>query len=329
MILKYIRTAYLHRLILPGLLLLTVLWVSSFLPWGLWLFPEILEPQIPLQSEAQEDNIFYRVSPGQLYYTGCDSLVGDRVNGHYYYAIDGRGCQVYLLPASGGSPEPILSPGAITGTLKEDQELLYEITDAMSVSLDWSQRHILEMTGTFIFDAVSGAGPLNRLLYLLIPVCILASTVGFLYSLYIVLFPARHSSLRRVRRETGRTDILRELEEELSARLLDQTSSLCLTDHYLINLQDGNFQFQPLDQICWIYIHTSFTGLLRRHYKGKFYFTWWTRTGKNHEVPLPYKDDGVDIMETIQEHYPAVLIRYSQENKNAAEKILKKKIFGV
>ena len=122
------------------------------------------------------------------------------------------------------------------------------------------------------------------------------------------------------------------VEEQKQTKLLE--NGLIMADrfinkNYLINLQDGNFQFQPLDQICWIYIHTSFTGLLRRHYKGKFYFTWWTRTGKNHEVPLPYKDDGVDIMETIQEHYPAVLIRYSQENKNAAEKILKKKIFGV
>ncbi len=333
MILKYIRFSYLHRLILPSLLLLTVFWISSFLPWKDYLFPRTLDARIPIGEQTAaasgEEKRFYQISPGQLYYTGCDAMSGSRISGHYYYALDGRFCQLYLLPASGRNPEPVVSPGVLRGTLDDEREPVYEIADAMSVSLDWSQRRILEITDSPVFNAVPAASPLNRLLYLLVPFCILAGAAGFLHCLFYVLFPACHPALRRLRRESGGRNILSELEEELSGRLLKQAYSLFLTEHYLINLQEGHILFQPLEDVCWIYIHTSFTGLPRRYYKGKFYFTWWTRSGKSQEVSLPGKDDGVDIMEAVQERYPAVLIRFTRENKNAAEKIMKKKIFHV
>lgn len=328
MILKRIRIAQVKRVPYPVILLLTTLWLSSFLPWQAFWFPQKFDSGLPAVPDTQA-NAFYTTMPEQLYYTGCDALTNGRVTGHYYYSMTRRRCQIYLLPKQNGTPPAMLSHALLKGRLLEQQELLYQIADSMADSLEWSQRKILERTNPYILDTTFGTDHLHRLLYCLLPASLLLSVAGLAYFLFYALLPSLHPALRRARRETGRSHIRETLEQELSGALVKQVRSLYLTEHYLINLCDGNFIFQPLETVCWIYIHTSFSGLIRRHYRGTFYFTWWTRAGKSFEVPLPYKDDGITLMEQIQARHPDVLLRYSQYNKKEVEKILKKRIFSV
>lgn len=328
MILRIIRTCQLRSLFFPVILLLTALWLSFLLPWPAFLFPKTLNPLLPIDASPQK-NAFYQVMPNLLYYTGCDAQADGQVNGHYYYSMTADRCQIFLLPRQKNGPAPCLEQISLKGKLKEQQELLYQITDSMAKELSWSQRRILELTSPYILDAISDSGLLNRTLYLLLPACIFFSSAGILRLLFYAFFPRLYPPLRRIQRETGDPYILTALEQELKKCPAEQIPFLYLTEHYLINLADGNFLFQPLENICWIYTHTYFSGLPRQRRRGKFYFAWWNRSGKHFEIPLPPDNSGEAMMEIIKARYPDVLIHYSQQNKRSAEKILKKKILYV
>lgn len=328
MILKRIRISQIRILFYPVFLLATALWLSSLLPWKAYLFPQTLNPLTPINFEPRK-NTFYQITPERIYYTGCDSLSEGQVNGHYYYSMTPERCQLYLLPRQKEGAAPILDHITLKGILKERRELLYQVTDSMAKELAWSQRKILELTDPYILDTISESCLLNRLLFALLPACILLSGTGILRLLFYAVFPQLHPALRRVRRETKDPYILIDLEEELSKKPSGSMRSLYLTEHYLISLVDGNFLFQPLENICWIYTHTYFPGLLGRHYRGRFYVTWWNRSGRHFEIPLSLESSGESLIDEIGEQHPEILLHYSQQNKRAAEKILKKKILYV
>lgn len=330
MILKSIRTSQIRSLFFPAILLLTALWLSSILPWKAFLFPETLNPLLPINFIPDEQT-FYQMAPEQLYYTGCDAISNGQVKGHYYYSMTAEHCQLYLLPLQKKEPAPMLEHVTLKGVLRERQELLYQIIDSMAKDLSWSQKKILELTSPYILDTVSETCLLNRTLFLLLPSGILISCAGTLRLLFYISFPGLHPALRRIRRETKNPCILVELEDELSKELTDGSmQSLYLTAHYLISLADGCFLFQPLEQICWIYTHTYFSGPLRRHRRrGRQYVAWWNRSGRHFEIPLHPESDGEALMNEIEARQPDILLRYSPQNKRAAEKILKKKILYV
>lgn len=328
MILKSIRNSQIRSLFFPSILLLIALWLSSLLPWKAFLFPETLNPFLPIDF-TPEEQIFYQIAPERLYYTGCDSLSKGQVNGHYYYSISKEHCQLYLLPRQKEEPTPILEHVTLKGTLRERQELLYQVTDSMAKDLAWSQRKILELTSPYILDTVSEICLLNRSLFLLLPLSILISCGGILRFMFYIIFPRFHPSLRRIRRESKNPCILPDMEDELSKGQTGNMQSLYLTEHYLINLADGNFLFQPLEQICWVYTHKYFSGLLNRHRRGRQYFTWWNRSGRHFDIPLSLESDGEALMDEIGARQPDILLRYNPRNKQEAEKILKKKILYV
>lgn len=325
MILKSIRTSQIRSLFFPAVLLLTALWLSSLLPWKAFLFPQTLNPLLPIDFTPAEQ-CFYQITPERLYYTGCDALSSKgQVNGHYYYSMTAKHCQLYLLPRQKEKPAPVLEQVRLKGTLKEQQELLYQITDSMAKDMAWSQRKILELTSPYILDTVSETCLLNRILFLLLPLCILISCAGLLRLLFYIGFPMLHPALRRIRRETKNPYILIDLEDELSGGLTGRMQSLYLTEHYLIILADGNFLFQPLETICWIYTHRYFPGPFRRHRRGRLYFTWWDRSGRHFDIPLPLESDGEALIDEIGERCPDILLHYNPQNKQTVEKILKKK----
>ena len=115
MILKSIRNSQIRSLFFPSILLLIALWLSSLLPWKAFLFPETLNPFLPIDF-TPEEQIFYQIAPERLYYTGCDSLSKGQVNGHYYYSISKEHCQLYLLPRQKEEPTPILEHVTLKGT---------------------------------------------------------------------------------------------------------------------------------------------------------------------------------------------------------------------
>ncbi len=328
MILKTIRTSQIRSLFFPAVLLLTALWLSFLLPWKAYLFPEALNPLLPIDFTPDEQK-FYQIAPERLYYTGCDALSKGQVSGHYYYSMTRERCQLYLLPRQKEDPAPILEHVTLKGVLREQQELLYQVTDSMAKELAWSQRRILELTCPYILDTVSESCLLNRILFLLLPSCILVACAGFLRLLFYIIFPRLHPRLRRIRRETRNPYILIDLEDELSGGRTGCMQSLYLTEHYLINLADANFLFQPLEQICWIYTHKYFPGPFRRFRRGRLYFTWWNRSGRHFDIPLPLESDGDALIDEIGARCPDILLRYSPQNKLEAEKILKKRILYV
>ena len=328
MILKSIRTSQIRSLFFPAVLLLTALWLSSLLPWKAFLFPQTLNPLLPVNF-MPEEQIFYLTAPEQLYYTGCDALSKGRVTGHYYYSMTQGHCQLYLLPRQKEEPAPILEHLTLKGTLAKRQELLYQIADSMAEDLAWSQRKILELTSPYMFDTVSETCLLNRILFLLLPLCILISCAAILRLMFYICFPRLHPALRRIRRETKNPYILIDLEDELSNGRTGRMQSLYLTEHYLISLTDGSFLFQPLETICWIYTHKYFPGPLRRIRRGRLYFTWWNRSGRHFDILLPLESDGEALIDEIGERCPDILLHYSPQNKQAAEKIFKKRILYV
>lgn len=325
MILKSIRTSMIRSLFFPTVLLLTALWLSSLLPWKAFLFPQMLNSLLPIAFTPGEQR-FYQITPEQLYYTGCDALSKGQVSGHYYYSMTAEHCQFYLLPRQKEEPAPTLEQVRLKGTLKEQQELLYQITDSMAKDLAWSQRKILELANPYILDTVSETCLLNRILFLLLPFCILVSCAGLLRLLFYIGFPGLHPALRRIRMETKNPYILIDMEDELSNGRTGCMQSLYLTEHYLISLADGNLLFQPLATICWVYTHKYFPGPLRRYRRGRLYFTWWNRSGGHFDIPLPLESDGEALIDEIGERCPDILLRYNPQNRQAAEKILKKRI---
>ena len=126
--------------------------------------------------------------------------------------------------------------------------------------------------------------------------------------------------------ETKKPYILMDMEDELSNGRTGCMQSLYLTEHYLISLADGNLLFQPLTTICWVYTHKYFPGPLRRYHRGRLYITWWNRSGRHFDIPLPLESDGEALIDEIGERCPDILLHYNQQNRQAAEKILKKKI---
>lgn len=328
MILKSIRTNHIRSLFFPAVLLLTALWLSSFLPWKAFLFPRMLNPLLPIDF-MPEEQVFYQITPERLYYTGCDALSKGRVSGHYYYSMTREHCQLYLLPRQQEEPAPTLEHARLKGTLKEQQELLYQVTDSMAKDLAWSQREILELTSPYILDTVSESCLLNRILFLLLPLCILFSCAGLLHLLFYISFPRLHPALRRIRRETRNPYVLMDLEEELSGGRTGRMQSLYLTEHYLINLADGRLIFQPLKTVCWVYTHKYFPGPFRQIRRGQLYFTWWNRSGRHFDIPLSLESDGDALIDEIGARQPDILLRYNPQNKREAEKIFKKRILYV
>jgi len=270
LLIKKIRRSYLQKLIFPALLLAVSLWVSSLLPWKSFFRPQVLNPLLPLTPVTPADT-FCELTMPTLYYTGCDAVYGDRIAGYYYYSMHDDFCQLYLLPRTGSAAAPTLASYRLKGLIRNEQASLYQITNEMAESLQWSQRRILEMMNPYMLDAVAGSGTFYLLLYSLVPLCLAVSALGLLYFLYYALFPGRIPALLRCRKATGIPDIANFLEEEIEDRDTEGWGNLFLTEHFFICLKDGHLQFQPLADICWIY--TLFLGPKGVNYGMPFGYT--------------------------------------------------------
>ncbi len=191
---------------------------------------ESAEKQIDRLYKAGSTSVRYHAQ--DLYYTGYDYLVEDKVKGAYYYCIADDHMMFFLVKTE--KPEAYIKEKTVKGRIVEDGVMTQHILSGLAKNTDISA----DMLDGF-YDSYVVSEPDYPYVYtgiVFIVVGALSAVYVFIvgYIVYLWMRPYKHPQAKQLRAFGRRSSVIEELDVELADKLYFKYHGIYVTENYLI-----------------------------------------------------------------------------------------------
>ncbi len=322
---RNIKAFYQKRLLPPILYLIlsAVLWLLFPLSDMLW--PKAL-PKDATIDEAYENGFSYvRASFRDLTFTGYTSGSSRHTNGYYYYGMWNGQCIIVLLsPSTCEEGLPEIDSITVRGRILEGKNTYPQLLERLAEDLDWTAEGIQKQMSGCYFSEPDFHPTLTFFMFALYFGFIAYSLLCLLLYIAYIRFPALSPPCQNLIVFGNPKKLLDEAEEELATLPQLATEDMFITEHYFIMTSPYGNAIVPIQEILWIYKHSTLQKFLWYHFS--ISYTMHITANKHLYIHCPknIKSDIDGIMDYLAEANHNILVGFSEENRLKVQEVLGK-----
>jgi hypothetical protein len=322
---RNIKAFYKKRLFSPivYLLFLAVLWFV--LPLKNILIPTAITENTSFRSIYQSKERYVIATFTDLTFTGYTSQRFGSTCGYYYYGSWDTSCVIVLLsPDTCEEGLPNIDSVTVRGKIVKSNDSYQELLGAMASDLEWTDTGIKsEMPGYYFSEPDYGVILTPILFVVYFGTMIYTFLCLVLYLIYI-RFPFLSPPCQNLVVFGHPRKILEEAEEELATLPQLATEDMFITEHYFIMTSPYGNALVPIQEILWIYKHSTLHKFLWYHFS--ISYTMHITANKHLYIHCPknLKSDIDGIMDYLAEANHNILVGFSEENRLKVEAVLGK-----
>lgn len=323
---RHIQKVYRRRLFPPVLYLafLVVLWLT--LPLYEILFPLPLDSSDDLNRYKSQHSSYVEADFSELYFTGYTNTSFGQTTGYYYYTIAGPNTNqqengpwqcilVLLSPSTCEEGLPFMESVHIRGRVLAGNPAFQTVLENLAKDLNWTAQGISEkVSNCFVSEPAFLLFPSIAFLALYFSTGIYALLCIVLAILYI-RFPALAPPCRQLRRYGKPWDLLAQAETELATLPQLATEDMFITEHYFIVLANYGAAIIPIQEMVWIYKHSTLHKILWYHFSISYTLHVTANKHLYFQCPKNMKSDIDGIMDYLAEANHDILVGFNEENR--------------
>lgn len=313
---KNIQAFYKRRLLPPilYLFLLTILWF--LFPLKDMISPLVLSQPSELAAAYEENENYVRCTFTDLHFTGYTQEGQLQTNGYYYYGMAGDQLMIVLLtPTSCDEGLPEIKSITVTGKLVKGKSSFEQLLKHLSKDLDWTEEGISSQMNDFYFSGPDYHIHTTWIVFLVYFGTFLYALVSFILYLLYIRFPSFAPCCQNLIIFGSPKEILAEAEEELATLPQLATEDMFITEHYFIVTSPLGNAIVPIQEILWIYKHSTLHKFLWYHFSISYTLHI---TAKKHfyiRCPKNIKSDIDGIIDYLAEANHDILVGFSESNR--------------
>lgn len=313
---RHIQRVYRRRLVPPSLYLafLAILWFA--LPLHDILFPQALADSDDLTAYTGQHSSYVEASLSNLYFTGYTNTALGFTSGYYYYGMRGGVCTIFLLsPATCEEGLPLIESVHIRGRVLEANAAYHTLLESLSNDLNWTKEGISKkVSPCFISEPAFQLIPSAAFLALYFAtgayalLCIILDVVS-------ICLPVLSPACRRLGRYGKPKELLAQAQTELATLPQLATEDMFITEHYFIVLANYGAAIIPIQEMLWIYKHSTLHKIFWHHFSISYTLHVTARKRLYFQCPKNMKSDIDGIMDYLAEANHEILVGFSEENR--------------
>lgn len=321
---KHIRRICLKD-ILFALIPLVIFSIPLFvLPFSNIFSPTILDSPKDFEKHALNGEQYVEITFPKLHYTGYNLVTRFNTKGYYYYYIKDEKVYFALITGKDKTPDEVITNYTCRGKLAKRDADLRNVISNFANDIDFTVSGIYSVACPYLLNEAAYNLQLYKYLFIYEILVITAIAVFILINLIMYAIPELHPAFFKFRHITvgvHTKDVLRELSHYKA-----RAGRIFFTKNYLVAFPKNDIIILPLDQIMWVYEHSTIHKLFFRA-RITYHLHFIAQRNISASMTKCSADDIALVTEYLSTKYPDILLGYTQEIKQEIKhKTLKKKI---
>jgi hypothetical protein len=259
---------------------------------------------------------YVRTTFSNLTFCGYTRELHGQTQGYYYYASLDKQCIIVLLsPDTCEEGLPAIEALTVTGRILEGKESYQTLLSYLADDLDWTKAGIEEKLPASYFSEPDYHIVSTVLLFFLYFATMVYALGHLIFCLLYIRFPVLAPACQNLIVFGSPSKILAEAEEELLTLPQLATEDMFITEHYFIMTSPDGNAIVPIQEILWIYKHSTLHKFLWYHFS--ISYTMHITADKHLYVTCPKntKSDIDGIMDYLAEANHNILVGFNEENR--------------
>ena len=264
---KNIQAFYRRRLFSPMiyLVLLAVLWIVF--PLGAMLRPAQLSDNTKIADAYKNHHRYVRMTFTDLKFSGYTCETYGQTRGYYYYTTQKNNCSIILLtPHTCEEGLPTIDRLTVTGRIVKGKESYLALLSQLSSDLNWTETGIRNQLSSYYFSEPDYHLTTTRILFFAYFGSMIYTVLYLLICMVYIRFPVLSPPCQNLIVFGHPGQILAEAEEELATLPQLATEDMFITEHYFIMTSPYGNAIVPIQEILWIYKHSTLHKMLWYHF---------------------------------------------------------------
>ncbi|MCM1106727.1 MAG: hypothetical protein NC355_07275 [Blautia sp.] len=313
---RNIRSFYRRRLFSPIFYLLLLGFIWLLFPMSDMLRPYGLTEEDSFAEVYGDKSHYVTAEFSDLRFCGYTSEQYGRTRGYYYYTMRGTECVIVLLsPETCEEGLPSIENLTVTGRLMPDKASYETLLVRLAEDLAWTPKGITSQLPRYYFSEPDYHLLTTRALFVFYFGTMAYAALYLLTCLVYIRFPSVSPPCQNLVVFGHPKQILAEAEEELLTLPQLATEDLFITEHYFIMTSPYGNAILPIQEILWIYKHSTLHKFLWYHFS--ISYTMHITANKHMYVHCPKntKSDIDGIMDYLAEANHRILVGFNEENR--------------
>ena len=315
---KHIRKISIYSSILMLPFLIVVIFICFKIP-----FKEIFSPlELSVANSAKnvyESEIEYvELTLSEVHYTGYDSYRRNQKIGSYYYSLVNNNCTLILIKNKSSNPPKQLTNYKINARLIKDSDLSETIIKKLAKDIDWTVDGLNSVTSNITIDETA----YHKEIYLYVGLTLISLIIIFISiiikNIIYIIFPGFHPACIFFTRLGGSLKELNKVNYEISYDAILKADNIILTEKYIISATTFNLEIIPIRSVIWTYEYIPSHHRIKNTSSHTLIFVC------RHKIYFDFKrissDSLSEIIKYIENRYPSILLGYSKDNHDLAQK---------
>lgn len=317
---RNIRAFYKRRLAAPiaYLFMLAVLWF--LFPIGEMAAPSQLSGTDTLTSAYEADKEYVTVTLENLSFTGYTMSRFDSISGYWYYGKQNDTFYIALLtPLTCEQGLPTIESATIRCRIVENNDIYQDLLTALATDLNWTESGLKNQLSAYYYSEPDYNPMTNTALFLVYFGTMIYALICLgryvLYTKVPLLAPACQNLVVFGDPKAQ----LEEAEEELATLPQLATEDMFITEHYFILTSPYANAIVPIDQILWIYKHSTLNKFLWYHFSISYTLHITANKHLYIQCPKNLKSDIDGIIDYLAEANHNILVGFTEENRQKVQ----------
>lgn len=316
-----IKRVYKKRLFSPVvyLMILMAVWLAT--PVSELAFPPSVSSADSPQQLYQDKSAYMIATLTDLHFTGYTQKIWGYTNGYYYYTFQENQCLFVLLsPNTCEEGLPAIEKLTVRVRTVKGFRDYSTLMDRLAKDLKWTVPGIRAQVSDYLLSEPGFNNLAVPLLgfYFLSGIYALAS---ILTCIAYILFPLLSPTCRELGLYGNASTLLAQAEEELATLPQLTAEDMYITEHFFIAFANYRVAVVPIQEIIWIYKHSTLHKLLWYHFRISYTLHITANKHLYLQCPKNMKSDIDGIIDYLSEANHDILVGFNEENRQKVQEI--------
>lgn len=313
---RNIRTFYKRRLFPPICYIVLLITLFFIFPLGDMFAPAHMSEEQAITHAYKQGHEYVTTTFKDLTFTGYTSTRFHTTNGYWYYGYNDDSCYIVLLsPSTCEEGLPKVKLVNTTFRITHGRDSYADLLEYLSTDLDWSVNGIRNQLPLYYFSEPDCNPLANRLLFVVYNGSFLYALISIIRYALFIKYPVLAPAVQNLVVFGNPKKQLEEAENELATLPQLATEDMFITEHYFILTSPYGNAIVPIQEILWIYKHSTLYKFLWYHFSISYTLHITANKHMYIQCPKNIKSDIDGIIDYLSEANHHILVGFTEENR--------------
>ena len=318
---KQIKKLYRKRLIAPFFFLLFAILLLQVFPILSIVSPSKLTGLSDMSQFYGKNDVYLSASLSSLKFTGYTKTRFGRTVGYFYYTSipeKDECCIVLLSPSTCEQGLSEIPRADIRGKIIRADKSFQTLLDRLFEDLSWTKAGIRSKVTSYYLSEPDFHYQSGMIFVALSAGSAAFAALSILICIVYIARPDLSPPCRKLRHFGKPRELLAMAEEELATLPQLATEDMFITEHFFIETSKYGIALVPIQEILWIYKHSTLHKLFRYHFSITYTLNIIAKQHVAIHCPKNIKSDIDGIIDYLSEANHDILVGFSEENRRKA-----------